>query len=292
MVLFLIATVLSLFVGLSLGVIGAGGSILTVPILHYVLGLDAVTSTALSLAVVGVTAAAAMMRYQRNNLIAWKEGLLFALPSLVSVASVRAIVVPSLPGEVVLIPGVFGVAKDTLILASFSIVMFVASLAMLKPQRTEPPEATVEKASMNPASHEPRATATAHTQKVTKLSFRKMIIISLEGVLVGAVTGFVGAGGGFLIVPALNLLVGLSMKVAIGTSLMIIAFKSLLGFFGDIGAGVGIPWATLGVVTAASLLGMRIGLHVSHRVSGQKLKPIFGVFVLVMSVVLLVKEIF
>jgi uncharacterized membrane protein YfcA len=271
---------LSLLVGLALGTIGAGGSILTVPILHYVMGRDAIESTALSLFIVGATAAAAAVHYGRHGLIAYREGLLFAIPSFVSVYLVRNLLIPHLPAEVGW--GAVSVPRDMLVLVVFAVIMVLAAAAMIRPSRraktdgADPSSSGVdlpEQTSLKGKSSAVRFTATV-----------------VEGAIVGGVTGFVGAGGGFLIVPALVLLVGLDMKKAVGTSLMIIAIKSLIGFGGDLAAGRDIPWGLLSGVTVAALVGMALGLRVAHRVPGDRLKPAFGYFVLVMACVILAKE--
>ena len=156
-------------------------------------------------------------------------------------------------------------SKDTLILLVFSIVMLLAAGAMLKPSKAEP------------VSH-------------SNLNLSRILLILAEGAVVGGVTGFVGAGGGFLIVPALVILVGLDMKRAVGTSLVVIASKSLIGFAGDLSAGTVINMPVLATVTAASLVGMFIGTNLVAKVSSAKLKPAFGWFVLVMGTFILLKE--
>lgn len=259
---------LSLLVGLALGTIGAGGSILTVPILHYVMGLGAIDSTSLSLFIVGATAAAAAVHYGRRGLIAYREGLLFAVPSFISVYLVRNLLIPRLPETVGW--GSVSMPRDMLVLVIFAVIMAMAAWAMIRP-------------SGQGASPRDR-------QGSGHFSAWKFGATVIEGAVVGGVTGFVGAGGGFLIVPALVLLVGLDMKKAVGTSLMIIAIKSLIGFGGDLAAGREIPWGLLVGVTSAALVGMAVGLRVAHRVPGERLKPAFGYFVLVMAVVILGKE--
>lgn len=261
--LFVIGVFLSLLIGVSLGLLGGGGSILTVPILHYVFGLNASESTALSLFVVGITAAAGSFAYARRKEIAWKEGFIFAVPSFIAVYATRRFALPALPSEINLLN--LTVSKDTLILLVFSIVMLLAAGAMLKPSKAEP------------VSH-------------PNLNFSHILLILAEGAVVGGVTGFVGAGGGFLIVPALVILVGLEMKRAVGTSLVVIASKSLIGFAGDLSAGTVINMPVLATVTAASLVGMFIGTHLVEKVSSAKLKPAFGWFVLVMGTFILLKE--
>lgn len=260
---FLIGLALSLLIGVSLGLLGGGGSILTVPILHYVFGLDASESTALSLFIVGVTAAAGSIAYARRGEVAWREGFIFSIPSFLAVYATRRFAVPALPAEVSVLS--FNLSKDNLVLLVFGVVMLLAAGAMLKPSKPKPPASA-------------------------ELNFARISLIILEGAFVGGVTGFVGAGGGFLIVPALVILVGLDMKRAVGTSLVVIALKSLIGFAGDLSAGTVINTSVLVSVTAASLIGMVVGTKLVTRVSSEKLKPAFGWFVLVMGTLILLKE--
>lgn len=254
---------LSLMIGVSLGLLGGGGSILTVPILHYVFGLNASESTALSLFIVGVTAAAGSVAYAKRGEIAWKEGIIFSVPSFFAVYATRRFALPALPAQMSVMN--FNLSKDSVILLVFSVVMLLAAGAMLKPSQPKASEA----GSLNAA---------------------RAALIVLEGAVVGGVTGFVGAGGGFLIVPALVVLVGLDMKRAVGTSLVVIASKSLIGFAGDLSAGTAINMPVLVSVTAASLIGMAAGTKLVTKVSSAKLKPAFGWFVLVMGSFILIKE--
>lgn len=261
--LFVLGILLSLLIGVSLGLLGGGGSILTVPILHYVFGLNASESTALSLFVVGATAAIGALSYAKRGEIAWKEGFIFSVPSFIAVFVTRRYLLPSLPAELSFLN--FTLSKDTLILLIFSMVMLLAAGAMLRPSQVK---------------------ASEHND----LNLSRISLIVLEGAVVGGVTGFVGAGGGFLIVPALVILVGLDMKRAVGTSLVVIASKSLIGFSGDLSAGTVINMPILVTVTAASLVGMLLGTKLVMKVSSAKLKPAFGWFVLVMGTFILLKE--
>jgi len=261
--LFIVGLFLSLLIGVSLGLLGGGGSILTVPILHYVFGLNASESTALSLFIVGLTAAAGSIAYARRKEIAWREGLIFSIPSVLAVYATRRFALPALPAEMSALGFTF--SKDTLILLVFSVVMLLAASAMLRPSKAKP-------------------SSDAH------LNLARVLLIVLEGAVVGGVTGFVGAGGGFLIVPALVILVGLDMKRAVGTSLVVIASKSLIGFAGDLSAGTHINMNVLTFITLASLVGMAVGTKLVTKVSNEKLKPAFGWFVLIMGTFILLKE--
>lgn len=258
--------IMALVIGITLGLIGGGGSILTVPVFVYVMGIPPVEATAYSLFVVGTTSAAGAAGYQRQGLIAWKDGLIFAVPSLVAVFLVRSLVLPALPE---MMGGAIGLSfsKDLFIMVLFAVIMAMASFTMIRDGIKVAP---------NPNMH----------------PGKKAAIIMLEGLAVGAITGLVGAGGGFLIIPALVILMGMDMKMAVGTSLMIIAVKSLIGFTGDLIALPFIDWAVILPFTGLSLVGVWIGLVVSKRIPGQKLKKAFGYFVAVMAVAIVIAELF
>jgi uncharacterized membrane protein YfcA len=228
----IISLILAVFIGMTLSIIGGGGSILTVPIFVYILGLPATEATAYSLFVVGATAALSAIGYQREGLIAWKDGILFAIPSLFAVFLVRSYILPGIPDSMGAAIGL-SFSKDLFIMVLFAIIMGLASYSMIRSKViTEP------KKEYSPAL--------------------KSAFIMIEGFGVGGLTGIVGAGGGFLIIPALVLLLKMPIKKAIGTSLMIIAVKSLIGFTGDLIALPEIDWAFIllftGFAFALSLL--------------------------------------
>lgn len=250
--------------GFTLGLLGGGGSILTVPILVYVLAVDPVLATAYSLFVVGSTAVIGGWRKHMQGLVEWKTGLVFAAPSLVAVFLTRYYLVPAIPEEIFTI-GNFIFTKSIAIMTFFGIVMLFASISMIRENK--------------------------NGKETEERPFNFPIII-LEGLVVGTVTGLVGAGGGFLIVPALVLLVGLPIKKAVGTSLIIIAIKSLIGFLGDIGSGQEIEWGFLGLFTAFSAIGMFLGIYATKFISADGLKKAFGWFVLVMGLFIIYKELF
>lgn len=248
--------------GFTLGLFGGGGSILTVPILVYVFALSPVISAAYSLFVVGSTAVIGAWKKNQEGLVNWKDGILFAAPSLLTVYITRRFVVSAIPNELIQAAN-FSLSKDTALLLFFGIVMLVASFSMIKGR---------------PLIDE---------EKEKKFN---LPLIILTGMAVGLIAGLVGAGGGFLIVPALALLIRLPIKRAIGTSLMIIAINSLVGFLGDIGSGQHIDWLFLLIFTLFSILGMFLGIYATRFVEAQKLKRGFGWFVLVMAVVILIVE--
>ncbi len=253
----------SILIGVSLGLIGGGGSILTVPVLVYIFKIDAVLATTYSLFVVGATSFAGAISYFKNGLVNLKTAVIFGIPSIAAVFLTRTYLLPAIPAQVYSAPN-FTLTKGVLLLLIFAVLMIFASYSMIKKQITTPNISTDD---------EP-------------FNYRLIII---QGTAVGMLTGLVGAGGGFLIIPALVILSKLPIKEAIGTSLVIIAANSLLGFFGG-HAGIVIEWVFLVKITAFALAGLFIGMALSKKIDGQKLKPAFGWFVLAMGIYILLKE--
>ncbi len=253
----------SILIGISLGLIGGGGSILTVPVLVYLFAVDAVTATAYSLFIVGLTSAVGSFDYFRKGLVNIRTAIVFGIPSIVAVFMTRAYVVPAIPKEVFSI-GEFTVTKNILLMLLFAVLMIAASYSMIKKDKKSVVETSGEQQFNYP-------------------------LILIEGLVVGALTGLVGAGGGFLIIPALVVLSKLPMKEAVGTSLVIIAAKSLIGFFGE-GSETMINWGFLALVSAFAIGGIFVGTTLSKHIDGAKLKPAFGWFVLVMGIYIIMKE--
>lgn len=254
----------AVIMGISLGMIGGGGSILTVPILVYLFSVDAVLATAYSLFIVGLTSLIGSFSHMRMGNIHWKTALVFGIPSILSVFATRAWLVPAIPESLFSI-GDFEVTKSIGLLLLFAIIMLLASWSMIRKPKVQTDTQTGES------------------------SFNYPLILT-EGIVVGVVTGLVGAGGGFLIIPALVLLAKLPMKQAVGTSLVIIAAKSLIGFTGDLKGGESIDWNFLMVFSAVAVMGILAGSLFSKKVSNDKLKPVFGWFILVMGMYIIVKE--
>jgi uncharacterized protein len=233
-----------------------------VPVLVYLFHVDAVAATAYSLFIVGFTSAIGSASYFRNGLVNIRTAVVFGIPSIIAVFSTRAWIVPAIP-EVLFSSGQLEFTKSTFMMLLFAVLMVAASYSMIRKQRTI----------VSPDSSQ---------------RFNYPLIL-LEGAVVGVITGLVGAGGGFLIIPALVLLSGLPIKEAVGTSLVIIAAKSLIGFFGE-SAETAIDWTLLAVVSAVATAGIFIGVYLSKKIDGAKLKPAFGWFVLVMGVYIIMKE--
>jgi uncharacterized membrane protein YfcA len=256
---------LATLIGLSLGLIGGGGSVLTVPVLVYVMGISPVLSTSYSLFIVGITSLVGAMQYAHQKLVNYKTAVLFGIPSILSVFLTRKYLIPIIPDPV----GVFWgleISKSLLIMLVFAVLMIMASISMILPAREKLTDKNIP-------------------------AWVAYVTILLEGTSVGILTGLVGAGGGFLIIPALVLLTKMPMKMAIGTSLLIIALKSLIGFTGDLGH-LALNWNLLFLFSSFAVGGMFLGIAISKRISGQKLKPAFGWFVLTMGVFIVINELY
>ena len=258
--------ILAALVGISLGLIGSGGSILTVPILVYVMGVNPVLATAYSLFIVGSTALVGGIQNALQKKVDFKTVFIFGIPSIAAVYATRMWLVPHIPKELFSI-GSLVITKAIALMLLFAVVMILASISMIRSGKKPQPDENA------------------------KLSYNYPMIL-LEGTVVGVLTGLVGAGGGFLIIPALVLLARMPMKLAVGTSLFIIAAKSLIGFIGDLQGEEIIDWKLLGSFTAFAVAGIFIGIYLSKKIPGNKLKKGFGWFVLVMGIYIIVKEIF
>jgi uncharacterized protein len=256
----------SLVIGISLGLIGGGGSILTVPVLVYLFRIEPVLATAYSLFIVGSTSLVGAFPKYKHGLINLKTALIFGVPSIAAVFATRKYIIPLIPDTVFTL-GDIAITKNILMMLVFAVLMVFASITMIRNKKPEVSGEAVQK-------------------------FNYPLIVA-EGAIVGVLTGLVGAGGGFLIIPALVILSKLPMKQAVGTSLLIIAAKSLIGFTGDVSnAEYEIDWSFLMIITAIAIAGIFLGNWLSHKVSSEKLKRGFGWFVLVMGIYIIIKELF
>jgi uncharacterized membrane protein YfcA len=261
----IIGYIASILIGISLGLIGGGGSILTVPVLVYLFHLDPLQATAYSLFIVGASSLVGAWPKYKQGFVNLKTAIIFGIPSIVAVFATRKFIVPAIPNEL----GEFAeiaITKSLLMMMLFAVLMVAASFSMIRSKKNKETELEGEQKFNYP-------------------------LILLEGVLVGILTGLVGAGGGFLIIPALVMLSKLPMKQAVGTSLLIIAAKSLIGFTGDLGNRT-MDWTLLLTVTALAIAGIFIGDKLSKRIDGNKLKTGFGWFVLVMGLYIIAQQLF
>lgn len=251
----------AILIGLVMGLIGGGGSILSVPVFVYLFGLDAVSATTFSLFVVGITSLVGSLGFLKQRLVNFRTALLFGLPSVLGVLFSRRLVLPHLPHYIINRWGIT-LTKDMFLLILFAILMLISSYKMI------------------------RNTTREGLRKSEKPNYT---LLASQGLLVGLITGLIGAGGGFLIVPALVMLLGLGMKEAVATSLFIISMNSLLGFFSSLDK-VDVNWTFLLIFSAISIVGILIGVAISKKMDGKKLKPFFGWFVLVMGLYIIIKE--
>ncbi|MDX1754195.1 MAG: sulfite exporter TauE/SafE family protein [Salinimicrobium sediminis] len=252
----------ALLIGVVLGLIGGGGSILTVPVLVYLLSINPVTATAYSLFVVGASSLVGALNNLKKKLVDFRTATVFSIPAFIAVYATRKYLVPAIPEHIFTLWD-FEVTKDIGIMLFFAVIMIVASVSMIRETSKE-------------------------DLRETKVKYNYPLII-IEGVVVGVLTGIVGAGGGFLIIPALVLLAKLPMKKAVATSLLIIAVKSLIGFIGDV-QNLDIDWIFLLIFTGLSIIGIFLGGYLNKFIDGRKLKKGFGWFVLVMGIYIIGKE--
>lgn len=250
----------SIGVGIILGLLGGGGSILSIPILVYLFHVDAVMASSYSLFIVGFTSLVGAIPKYKDHLIDLQTGILFGLPSIISIFITRKWIVPAIPDVIVQI-GAFTFSKRLLVLGLFAFLMIVCSWSMIK----------------------------ARTDFYRGDRDRRIGLLIVEGIVIGLLTGLVGAGGGFLIIPALVWLTGLPFKTAVGTSLFIIAINSLLGFAGDL-MNYTMQWKLLLSLTALAILGILIGTKLQKKISSHRLRTFFGWFILIVGCWILIRE--
>lgn len=258
----IIGYILSVFIGITLGLIGGGGSILTVPVFVYLFYIEPTLATSYSLFIVGLTSFTGTLYQYSKGYVNIKAALSFGLSSLVTVFLVRKYVLPEIP-DLLFQAGAFAITKSNAIMVLFAALMLAASVSMI-------------------LGHREKEFVQGQTSTVKLLSF---------GVGIGLVTGLLGAGGGFLIIPALVLLIKIPIKEAIGTSLFIITINSLVGFLGDMGH-VYIDWRFLFRILAITIIGVIIGSIIGRGISGERLRSGFGWFVLTMGIYILSRELF
>jgi uncharacterized protein len=255
---------LAVLMGLTLGLIGSGGSMLTVPILVYLFDLKPAIATGYSLLVVGSTALVGVCGYWRQGVIRVRETIVFVLPSTVMILLTRRFIVPGIPDPIVDLNHLV-ISRGMFIMTLLALLMLLAGWLILKPARLKP-------------------------QKTQPMAHAMKLFVGSAGV--GLLAGLVGAGGGFLMIPVLITWFHLSMKEAIGTSLFVIMVNSLIGFQGDLLVGIDIDWSILGPFLILAILGMLLGIKCSRQVDGPRLKRLFGLFMLFLSGVIILAEFF
>lgn len=253
---------LAFLIGITLGLIGAGGSILTVTVLVYIMGISPTTATTYSLFIVGISSLVGSIDYFRKGLVDIRKGLFFSFPAFIMVFIMRKFVMHRIPDVIYQFEN-FTFTKNLMVMLLFGLLMIGASYSVIKTRK--------------------------EAKELIKLHVSYWLIF-LEGIIVGLLTGFIGAGGGFMIIPALVIFAQLPMKEAVGTSLLIITINSLFGAIGDFSAGVVLDWIFLLKFVGCTISGVLVGGYLSKRVDGEKLKPAFGWFILVMGCWIIIKE--
>jgi hypothetical protein len=258
----------AVFIGLVLGMMGGGGSILTVPVLVYLLHLDAITATTYSLFIVGVTSLTGGTRAYIKKQVDFKTVSEFGIPSIFSIFIARHFILPAIPEKKLFSIGNIEFTRDIMLMILFAFLMFAASAFMILNGDDENKKM--------PVSQERNST---------------ILPLALWGLAIGFITGLLGAGGGFLIIPALVLFVKLPMKTAIGTSLVIIAINSIFGFLFSLNQ-TPLDWNILLLFTGLAIIGIYLGSLWAEKIPGKILKKLFGWFVLIMAIYILIKELF
>jgi uncharacterized membrane protein YfcA len=262
----LLGYICSIIIGLTLGVLGSGGSILTVPVLVYLLHYNPIVATGYSLFIVGLTSFSGAISYMRKELVDYKTAIAFAVPSFISVYIVRRFLLPLIP-NVLFRTENFVLSKEIFIMLVFAFLMVAAAYSMIRNK--------------------------TYSEKENKQEGKfNYTAIFLQGFLVGAITGLVSVGGGFLIIPSLVLFARVPIKMAVGTSLIIIATNAFIGFLGDLHNEAVIDWLFLSKFCVFSVLGIILGSNISRFIPAAKLKPLFGWFVLFMGCYIVIKELF
>lgn len=255
----------TILVGLSLGLMGSGGSILIMPILVYLFGIPPLLATSYSLFIVGATSLVGAYKNYVKGFVNIRTSLIFGISSVTTVFVTRKFLIPAIPNDIAAI-GSLHITKALLTMVLFAGLMLLSASSMIRSRKA----------------------ATDEDGPAKKENYPSLL---LYGVGVGLVTGVLGAGGGFMLIPTLVLLVGMPMKKAIGTSLFIISLNALLGFTGDIGHFT-FDWPLLFQLTAIAVAGIFAGSELAKKIPGAKLKTGFGWFVLVMGIYIIIKELF
>lgn len=262
MELYILGAFLFVLIGVILSLLGSGGALLTIPVLVYIFDVDPYWATSYSMFIMGVSNWAATIDNIKKNLIYYKIGLCFAIPGLLVTFIIRRFILPIVP-DVLFESDVLSFTKGSAIMLSFAILMFYTAIKTFRRK---------------------------NTIEYSRIEFSPVINI-LQGAAIGLVTGFAGAGGGFLIVPALLFTVKMPMKEAAATSLFIISITTFLGFFGDFNPAIEMDWTLIIFCTAFSILGILITSFIKDTFSNKFLKTSFGYFILGLSLLVFYIEI-
>ncbi len=257
-VLFVIAA----FIGISLGLLGAGGAIVAVPAFVYLGNIPPTLASGYALFVVTVATAVGSTQYVRKQLVDWRSVLAFGSTTMASIAAVRRFVLPEIPDVFRAWPTDIVLHRDTVLMVAFATILLGAGYAMVRPRTEAPP---------------------THTH-IARLAF--------FGLVIGIVSGFLGVGGGFLMTPALVLWAGLDIRKAVGTSLVLISANSAIGVASDLSRGAVYDWNFVLLFTTITTAGIIVGTLLSHRIDGQRLKQGFGWFVIALGLAVLARELF
>jgi uncharacterized membrane protein YfcA len=258
----------SVLIGVSLGMVGSGGSILTVPVLVYLMNINPLLATTSSLFIVGATSLAGGLRAYSKKIVDFRAVTEFGIPSILSIFVTRHYLLPAIPDQLFTV-GTIVVSKDMFLMVIFAVLMLGAAFTMIRNHRQE------DNAEKTPGSDH----------------HNKALPLVLLGLVIGLITGLLGAGGGFLIIPTLVLFLKLPMKIAVGTSLLIIAINSLFGFLFSL-KQFEYNWTILLVFTVLAIAGIFIGSKLAEKIPGSSLKKGFGWFVLIMGIYIIIKELF
>lgn len=261
--MYILGLLLAILVGVTLGMIGSGGSILTVPILVYILGVNPVLATTYSLLIIGTTSFVGAVKGVQNKTVDFNKILYFGLPSMVTVFTVRSFILPLVPEEIVFAGYTFH--QDNVLMVLFAAIMTFSAIPMIRGRK-------VVDSSMKGGE--------------------SIFYVAIQGVLVGLITGVVGAGGGFLIIPVLINSFGMSVKRAVSTSLMLITINSIIGLLGDMDKFPSFDWQLIIAYIILSIIGLFIGFKISSRIDNSVLKRGFGIGILSVSIVILILELF
>ncbi len=256
----------AILIGVSLGLLGGGGSILSIPVLAYLFHVDEKLATAYSLFIVGATAAVGGIKQARKGLVNWRIVIIFGVPALIGLTIVRRLVIPNLPEDLFQVGSIM-ITRRILMFGLFALLMIPAAFSMLKKRNMEE----------QPDSNE--------------VNYNYPLIVTAS-FLLGMILGFVGAGGGFLLIPILVFFGKLPMKEAVATSLVIIALNSLIGFIISDAFTQPIDWKFLGMVTGLALVGIFIGTHLSQFINGVSLRRYFGYFIILIAIFIFYMEFF